>query len=469
MSDLPLPEDIERWPSDPFQLLQVTRQVNEKDLKRAYQRLLRVYRPERFPEEFRKLRDAYDEAASWVQHMAAYRDDEQDSSAAADNFGSSGDVDPTATSPGSVFEDRLRDAGECAQLGQSLEAYAQFRRLNEEFPQRVEPYLACYWLLRLDPQLDAGRTPLTWLKSAVKHSSQAEPAWSVYAAELERRPTVALLNDVAEEALACASPFDGLRLFQARWRAAARQDVWRAMKSDLEAIRGSSWWLDRDFWTALMTAALESASFTLNPDAQDIMQWCRTEIDRYPNMHFSMFDALGRLDYLRDLASCVRSLDMVMTDLKPLVRMLSFATSAEGAELYVELVALVDECGQSPSTLLRRLSSLGESSEIVLPRLQEILNRLSWSLGRYDETDWQPQELRHSVGEFLARSPSTYAEARAALLDFCLQRMASPWDVAAAIADDPRLPTELRDEIAMPIRNDLPLNCAYQAFRLFDN
>lgn len=463
MSDLPLPEDLDRWPSDPFQLLQVTRQVDAVELKRAYQRLLRVYRPERYPEEFRRLRAAYDDAAGWLERVASYRtNDEPPPLELSDDSGAE------SATPDCGLENRLRAASETAQRGATVEAYAQFRRLIEEFPQRVEPYLACYWLLRVEPQLDAKRNPLEWLRTAVKQCSQPEPVRAAYLAELERRPSTALLSEVAEEALACASGFDGLRLFQVRWRVAAQQNIWRAMQADLEAIKKSSWWFDRDLWTALMTSALETASFSPDPDAREIMQWCRGEIDRYPNMHFSMFEALSRLDYLRDLAACVRSLNASMTDLQPLRRLLALPNSADGAELYVELVSLIEECGRQPSTLLRRLSSLGDGAEILLPRLQELLDRLCWSLGRYDETDWQPPDLRYSVGEFLARSPATYAEARSALLDFCLQRMASPHDVVAAIADDPRMSTDLREAIAAPIRDDRPLQCAFQAFRLFE-
>ena len=42
----PLPEDLSRWPTDPYALLGVTHDVAPRDLKRAYTQLIRTYKPE---------------------------------------------------------------------------------------------------------------------------------------------------------------------------------------------------------------------------------------------------------------------------------------------------------------------------------------------------------------------------------------------------------------------------------------
>jgi hypothetical protein len=64
MDELPLPADIERWPRDPFGLLGVKIGADLKTVKRAYQKLIRVYRPEHYPVEFRRIREAYESAQS---------------------------------------------------------------------------------------------------------------------------------------------------------------------------------------------------------------------------------------------------------------------------------------------------------------------------------------------------------------------------------------------------------------------
>lgn len=61
----PLPDE-----SDPFKLLGVPRDVDKRELKRAYGRMVRRYRPDRHPEEFRKVRAAYEEALESLEFSA---------------------------------------------------------------------------------------------------------------------------------------------------------------------------------------------------------------------------------------------------------------------------------------------------------------------------------------------------------------------------------------------------------------
>jgi len=63
-----LPEDFNLWPSDPFALLNVKR---SDELK-----LIRKYKPDRFPAEFQKIREAYETVESWLKWHR--HDDEPD-------------------------------------------------------------------------------------------------------------------------------------------------------------------------------------------------------------------------------------------------------------------------------------------------------------------------------------------------------------------------------------------------------
>jgi hypothetical protein len=53
MNSPDLPDDPRRWPGDPFELLGVARGAVEIEIKRAYTRLIRRFKPEHHPEEFR--------------------------------------------------------------------------------------------------------------------------------------------------------------------------------------------------------------------------------------------------------------------------------------------------------------------------------------------------------------------------------------------------------------------------------
>jgi hypothetical protein len=65
-----LPDDPKHWPDDPFEVLGVTRGVSDADLRRAYTRLIRRFKPEHTPEQFRRVREAYEacqQITSWTR------------------------------------------------------------------------------------------------------------------------------------------------------------------------------------------------------------------------------------------------------------------------------------------------------------------------------------------------------------------------------------------------------------------
>ena len=70
-----LPEDSSRWPSDPFELLDLQRSADARTAKRAYFKLVRKYKPDRFPVEFQKIHSAYESVQSWLSWQDQQADD----------------------------------------------------------------------------------------------------------------------------------------------------------------------------------------------------------------------------------------------------------------------------------------------------------------------------------------------------------------------------------------------------------
>jgi curved DNA-binding protein CbpA len=56
-----LPEDPRAWPDDAFDILGVRPGDDDAVVKRAYTRLIRRFKPEHFPEQFRRVREAYED------------------------------------------------------------------------------------------------------------------------------------------------------------------------------------------------------------------------------------------------------------------------------------------------------------------------------------------------------------------------------------------------------------------------
>lgn len=57
-------------PDQPVRFFGLSEEYDRRDLKRAYGRLIKVYRPEQQPEEFRKIRDAFEQLERWLSYRA---------------------------------------------------------------------------------------------------------------------------------------------------------------------------------------------------------------------------------------------------------------------------------------------------------------------------------------------------------------------------------------------------------------
>src|SRR5271165_1058383 len=86
-----LPDDVRRWPRDPYQILGVANRCAPDDARRAYTRLIRHFKPEQYPEQFRLIREAYDAVKRQAQFFGGFNPE------TADAAGESGNGDAAAS------------------------------------------------------------------------------------------------------------------------------------------------------------------------------------------------------------------------------------------------------------------------------------------------------------------------------------------------------------------------------------
>src|SRR5262249_26474649 len=132
MSEHTLPDDFSRWSDDPFELLGAPPGVSERDLRRAYTQLIRTYKPEQFPEHFRRIREAYEEAREYgrlfptSEAPAEAASDQQEP--AIPEAGDAGTPAPERPLPLALprsFEEELDEAWDWAVGGDEARAYAR--------------------------------------------------------------------------------------------------------------------------------------------------------------------------------------------------------------------------------------------------------------------------------------------------------------------------------------------------------
>jgi hypothetical protein len=303
MSDTHLPDDVHRWPDDPFEVLGVKHPLDLRAVRRAYAQLIRVYKPEHAPEEFRRIRDAY-EVLQMHARWAAYESDDAPPPEDAQPSYDAGQPDPAAASPSQL--DELQDLWQEACRGDPVVAYRRLAELVARQPDREELYARLYWLLVLDPQLDVQRGPCAWLFAGIRQTGLRGRLLELYAAAIEDDPEEALSPRCAK-LLACPSPGDRVVDFAVRrWRVLGGQARWGAIAADLKALRT---YLHDDprGWACLLLAAVDQLAWAESPEVRGFVEDCRREAERAAGDDFALHSSLGRCDFLVELASGLRS------------------------------------------------------------------------------------------------------------------------------------------------------------------
>src|SRR5262245_44111221 len=201
MSEHSLPEDLARWPKRAYELLGVDPHVDPRELRRVYTRLIRRYKPEQFPEHFRRIREAYETVLRQAEFFQTIRgadtDEDDDSAASSDEPSGPGEasakgaaaVQPWRPVPSLVEE--LEELWRRACAGEEAAAYRRLLELQQSEPASVDVLLRLYWLLTLTPELDAARTPCHWLAQGLSHNLVG-PLWELYRREIAEEPAEAL-------------------------------------------------------------------------------------------------------------------------------------------------------------------------------------------------------------------------------------------------------------------------------------
>lgn len=479
MSDLPLPDDPERWPENVFELLGAPLGADEKTLKRAYQKLIKVYRPEQYPEEFRRIREAYDTAQSITEWMASVGDLPKPEG----NENSPAEDSPTEAMPNrdamtgdrprpspvvATYESSLAAAWLPAVDGDTAFAYRKLDALRLEHPLRHEAYLGLYWLLRLSAKLDPERQPCDWLIACMQTAASGRvAALELYRREIERRPAEALTPRCAQ--LLRETLLDGpiQLLADWRWRAAVRGNAWGLIREDLAALRRTRVAYEGSSWMRLLRTAVECASWSDSESAQALTAECLRELEQFGNAADADYEALTQLDYLRETADVVKKLRD--EGISPaFCNLIAGSWSSQPMDLYVELCALVGPMLEEPAELFILLVEVGAKGPAALSRYGQIVRLLQQETERNAETFWTPETALGVVKELfnvnLFKQGYT-SEFRLRLLKFCLYQQLPPEAVAHVLSAN-HFYASISARIAAEIRIDWPLQFTYQTWRL---
>lgn len=457
----PLPDDPRDWPTDPFALLGVPRSVSETDLKRAYTRLIRKYKPEHAPDEFRRVREAYEAAVEMGRWYRLVASDDSDAEPPPAPLGAPSEpaprnseadarhetqIDPPAEPPA---RDPVEAAWVAAGAGDPAGAYAALVALESRSPNRADVPLRLYWLLALRPALDDNRTRHDWLAGSLARSGLNGPAVELYHRELATVPD-ALYGPYTD--LLNLSGVSGARLLTVaglRLDAAAAQERWAKIELDLDALARRARELNDALWLEHLANVIGRTA-CLQPA---LARRCVPLLSDLKHLELSCSETFDRIDYHQTFASLWRQTTLVP---EPIRRAVAVGWGGTWRE---PLEAVADWASAYPLEALRKCDQAAIEAPAVLTAFARVL-----AAQRYEspyEPEYPPELIRGLVRARLASHlQNGYALVRGEVLQFLLAERIDPGELVSACATDI---VPLVREFCEQVRADGPLHIVYRA------
>lgn len=472
-----LPDDRSRWPSDPFELLGIDRRVDERQLKRAYAALIRHYKPEQFPDEFQKIRAAFENARQILKWKSA-----QASSASDDVITGFQDASILpAEAPGPFQSKAVKPeptAWDNACAGDLLLAYRQLCELPPSERESDEIAVQLYWLLSLDPLLDSSRKPVDWISSAFQRSGQ--PGFEK-STQLLLREQWRSVGRIPPDLLTVAldnrwTTIELQVLFRNRWPTLARLDAWALLLNELGQVE-TVFFDDHAGWLAVNMQALELASRSSHQAAFALVSQIRKNFQACHHLALSLTWLFDQAELEFHLAEQLRKLRLHshisdVDELRPLIESLCELRQTHPHRLRYKLMPLINGWLDDFTGTLNDFDQLMAWQAVLM---SDLIRAIETALETSPEPDvpMDNEDLAELVERqtrlraAFERDFSRYGEFRRLMMMFCLQELVPVDAVFAHLQNRSGLdPQRLRQKQSL-FYGDLPLRALLKGHLLF--
>lgn len=463
MSTFELPEDPAGWPESPYEILGVAPGVSNNALRRAYSERVRRFKPDRFPEQFQRIRAAYEMIRNRNGGGTAFYI--PPNVATGQNLNRLSQLLPVsgAAEPDTRAPEALAELGKRAANGDAAGTYRELLRLQEADPKREENYVWLYWLAVLFPKETGDPPPASWLLEGLEKARtvrQLAPLWQL---ELAHAPSTAL--DARCLQLIRTGGRLTYELLRWRWEAAWMLTVEegfdgrhiKTIISDVESLRSSQLHDAPRQWFQVLHLAVERLTWCTAFEGREACERCVDELDD----HVRLSDAGRSLGTLDLLLAAGRDWREIQGGEGEWAQAICHTWLCPEGEIASTLRRLLDELGRDPLLALQRLDSLRKEAPTLLWRLDQLVKELEAKHAPQKPDDFETTALEQF---FVSCGRQTYASARPKLFRFLIAECLAP-EQAAAVLERGVSKGEGPGGLAEMIRKDAPLRCACTAAR----
>ncbi|MCE9563212.1 MAG: J domain-containing protein [Planctomycetes bacterium] len=448
-----LSEDPRNWPQDPFELLGVEMSASETDIKRAYTRLIRRFKPEHFPEQFRLIREAYESALQGLKWRNFFPPSTLTPTRDTPDPESTDSPKPPESETLHVPRNAVDEAWSLVVAGKFAEAYVRLVELSHTQPENANLALRLYWLLAVHPAVDSERTRHDWLSAAIKRSRLTAEATTLYRRELEVNPDAALTGPYLRLLDSASTPESLLSVARSRLAAAGLHRMWEVVDIDLQALAERVGEFDESGWLSYLVSAMGHLGFEYPAPAYNRCRQLLAGLKHLQLRESWAFDQLEEHEQMTRLWGAGMKVPKAVLDV---VRDAWIGASGGWRQAMSRASAWVLEY---PSPALQQFDQAASDHE-ARP-LMSVFNQLVTNLMQSNNSTHYPSGvIRGHVRVFLAEKKySGYAAIRSDLLRLLLREAINPEEVVQACIVDPEYASRLLVE---SLRNDPVLHLVWQ-------
>jgi hypothetical protein len=454
-----------------------------RDLRRAYTRLIRTYKPEQYPEQFRLIRAAYD----WLLPFARAGDsppataDElqpapvpmHSEEAPADeplvvSTPDAAPQRPPRQPPTPTLDEELEALWDKAVGGDLAAAYGRLVELQHQHAGKVDLYQRLWWLLRCDPTLGRGDVAADWLVRGLRTTGFAGPLRELYREAVEDDPLEAFSERFACLLETPAPPEALAEAFEWRIRAAARTGNWDVIAADVRRLGERFRQSDENVWLRLLFALADGLAWESGQTAGELLKICQTEIKRMEHLAADFSGPYDRFDLLMTVAPGYRALaqrDDISADLLEIVRL---ARLRPFLELQPRLKSILGEIARDPQLWLTYFDRIQEKSPGLLALFGQLLEQYESNLESPPPLIAAVETANELLQDFLGRwGEYRYANCRGWFLELCLREALTTEQVVEIAPNLSGAWATAGTVFARSLAADWPLRYLCRAWHLF--
>src|SRR5205085_12584062 len=253
---------------------------------------IRSYKPEHYPEQFRRIRGAYETVLmepSWRRDASDGQNFVEVELVERSDYPSS---DTRAQALPDTLSQRLENLWQLACAGQEESAYAELVKLVELHPWREAIYLRLYWALTVAPGLDQQRDSIDWLLAGLAHQTDSQALRFEYVHQCAEKPELVLRHDIGQWIAGQSDQSQLGELLSARWRAAATLQRWDRLVADVELMRSRGCADGSPAWLQVLLLASVYCGWSKEPADQRMFDVWQAELSAARESHLPLTEQL---------------------------------------------------------------------------------------------------------------------------------------------------------------------------------